>query len=520
MEGRPVRGQFANPVYGGQDPFVCKGPDGRYYSVAESADSRRIDVYASDRLTDRGICRTAYVAPDSGPSCADLWAPELWHLRGKWYIYYAGASGRGERNWHTHRMFVLESDHPLGPYRPAGRLELGERMSIDGTVMELPDGRLLFFYMGRCDGMNALFVAPMASPTKIAGPPRLLCRPEYPWEADINEGPFPIVRQGKVRLLYAANAAHLPAYCLGLLCCTDPSRAEDPAVWVKEPQPVLTGTDDILGPGHACIVPSPDGTEDWLVFHSKFDREEALFAGWNRVVNLLRVRWDDRQRPVFDPLPRRGEPRPVPSGEPPLPQGKAVRLLPGRAADRLVPYGYARAATFFYEGDALRIDGASCPDFGDKALLRDGVFGDFAARVRFQTISGEGEAGFLFRVTLPAAGRWLYRGYGVYLTGQGDWRLIRNDGGEVSVLAAGRIPKGEVRLLVEARGERIRLSCEGELLCDQADPGGYPDGQVGFGTLGGQGRFTGLSVEPEEPAFDISQVVSVPVGAQRIESSV
>lgn len=510
--------QFANPLYGGQDPFVCKGPDGRYYSVAESADSRRIEVYASDRLTDRGICRTAYTAAENGPSSADLWAPELWYLRGKWYIYYAGASGAGEAYWHTHRMYVLESDRPLGPYRFAGQLELGEQMAIDGTVMQLPDGRLMFFYMGRYHDENALFMAPMRSPTEIAGPPRLLCRPEYPWEADINEGPFPIVRNGEVRLLYAANAAHLPEYCLGLLHCTDPSRIEDPAVWEKEARPILTGAQDIIGPGHACIVPSPDNTEDWLVFHSKFDGNTTLFGGWNRVVNLLRVRWDDRQRPVFDPLPRRGEPRPVPSGEPPLPRGTAVRLAPGRTADHWALYGYCRAATFFYEGESLRIDGAACPDFGDKALLRDGVWDNFTAEVRFQALSDRGEAGFLFRVTLPAAGRWLWRGYGVYVTRRGEWRLLRNDGGNVETLAAGRVPAGEIALRVEAQEHRIRLSMAGELVCDRMDPGGYFEGQVGFGTLDGQGRFADLAVHPAAAAPTLSRILSVPVAAQKAET--
>lgn len=144
--------QFSNPIYAGQDPFVCKGPDGRYYGVAESPDSRQIEVFGSDSLTDRGIRRIAFTAFDSGKCSADLWAPEIWYLRGKWYIYFAGAEGAGMPWWDTHRMFVLEADEPLGPYRFCGELELGEHMSIDGTVMELPDGRLIFIYMRKYEG--------------------------------------------------------------------------------------------------------------------------------------------------------------------------------------------------------------------------------------------------------------------------------------------------------------------------------------------------------------------------------
>lgn len=307
--------QFSNPIYAGQDPFVCKGPDGRYYGVAESPDSRQIEVFGSDSLTDRGIRRIAFTAFDSGKCSADLWAPEIWYLRGKWYIYFAGAEGAGMPWWDTHRMFVLEADEPLGPYRFCGELELGEHMSIDGTVMELPDGRLIFIYMRKYEGENTLFMAPMSSPTKISGQPVLLSKPDHPWEADINEGAFPIVRNGKVSVLYAANAAHLPQYCLALLHCTDPENILDRSVWVKEESPILTAQKDIIGPGHACIVPSPDGSEDWLLFHSKFDDNDTLPGGWNRVINLHKLTWDEKDRPTFAPLKARGEKMPVPSGE-------------------------------------------------------------------------------------------------------------------------------------------------------------------------------------------------------------
>ena len=483
--------QFSNPIYAGQDPFVCKGPDGRYYGVAESPDSRQIEVFGSDSLTDRGIRRIAFTAFDSGKCSADLWAPEIWYLRGKWYIYFAGAEGAGMPWWDTHRMFVLEADEPLGPYRFCGELELGEHMSIDGTVMELPDGRLIFIYMRKYEGENTLFMAPMSSPTKISGQPVLLSKPDHPWEADINEGAFPIVRNGKVSVLYAANAAHLPQYCLALLHCTDPENILDRSVWVKEESPILTAQKDIIGPGHACIVPSPDGSEDWLLFHSKFDDNDTLPGGWNRVINLHKLTWDEKDRPTFAPLKARGEKMPVPSGEKPLEAGTALEINPGQAADLWQEFAYYRCHTVFYEDHGLYLKGTAAPDYGDKVLLRN-IWQDF--RLECRILPGTGESGLLLRIDNPASGRYLWEGIGVMLSPD-SWRVVSCDGKALAELASGSLPTaGEQRLRLFAHGDRLSLWACDTQLCALQIPN--VPGRIGFGTLGGDGRFSHLRIDP------------------------
>lgn len=380
----------------------------------------------------------------------------------------------------------------MGPYRFVGQLDLGEHMSIDGTVMELPDGRLIFIYMRKAENMNTLYMAPMSSPTKICAEPVMLTKPEYAWEADITEGPFPIVRNGKVSLMYAANAAHLPEYCLALLHCTDPEDILNPGVWEKEPDPILVGSGDIIGPGHACIVPSPDGTEDWLLFHSKFDYDSTLPGGWNRVINLQKVIWDWNGRPTFAPLTARGEALALPSGEKPAAPGSDICLNLGEAADHLVEYGYYREKTIFYESDGLRIKGSACPDYGDKVMVRNAVWGDFEAECVLIPIKGE--SGFLFRVELPATGAHLWRGCGVYF-GEGKWRMVYCDGKSISKLAKGVLnDQIERRLSVRAEGKCVTIRLDGTLLYKEELPQISNEGQIGFGTLGGDGRFTQLTV--------------------------
>ena len=45
----------------------------------------------------------------------------------------------------------------------------------------------------------------------------------------------------------------------------DPLSADS---WTKSPSPVFQGTDEVFSPGHNTFFKSPDGTEDWIVYHA------------------------------------------------------------------------------------------------------------------------------------------------------------------------------------------------------------------------------------------------------------
>lgn len=491
---------FSNPVYGGQDPFVCKGDDG-YYFISEKAGSGSIEVFHSDRLTRRGVSHIVYRAEESGESSADLWAPELWHFNGKWYIYYAGASRAGQEYWCTHRTFVLEADHPLGPYSAPVKLDLRtggrEQMAIDGSVLQLAENDFVIFYMGRDEEreLNCLYMARMDSPTHVCGEPVLLSAPELPWESDINEGPFPIYRNGRVSLLYAANAAHLPEYCLGLQICDDPSRIMDPGAWHKLPEPLLTRSGNVVGPGHGCIVSSPDGTEDWLLYHSKFDHDYTLPGGWNRVANLLKVTWKDDVIPVFGEPHQLGAPVTPPSGEADLPEGNDIDLRLGEECiDCFEAYTYSREDTVWTSDHCIRIDGSIWPDFGDKLILREAVYGDCVIRLEFRSISRSGIGGLLFGVDLPAAGAVHWRGFGVFGDRAGHVELVRSDGSKIETIKKKHlISEGEWKLEVRVSGCTAQITADGEILFTYRNTKPIT-GQTGLGTLGGDAEFRKLKI--------------------------
>ncbi len=496
--------KFSNPICGGQDPFVCKGEDG-YYSVVEAAGSKELYIYHSNRLTERGVKHVVYQAEESGESSVDIWAPELWNFNNKWYIYYAGSSLGGEKNWHTHRMFVLEADNPLGPYKPPVKLELGEQMAIDGSVLQLAENKFVFFYMGRNEEkmLNCLYMAMMDSPTHICSEPILLSVPELEWESDINEGPFPIYRNGKVSLLYAANAAHLPDYCLGLLVCNDIKNIMKPSSWKKLDKPILTQKGNVIGPGHACIVPSPDNTEDWLVYHSKFDHDYTLPGGWNRVVNLLRITWKEDIIPCCEEPYQHGEPILAPSGEREFSLGKNIELkLDSKSIEQFAEYTYSREKTIWATDDGIRIDGTIWPKFGDKLLLRECSYKDCTITAFMKNISKAGEAGILFRVKLPAAGETRWNGYGVYADKAGHVRLVKCDGKKIMTLKSKKILSDSMRkMTIELQGEIIKVILDGEMLFDIMDSS-YRQGQIGIGTLGGDGEFYQLRIRRDEKCVD------------------
>lgn len=89
--------------------------------------------------------------PQDSEHSAELWAPELHALRGRWYIYYAAANPK--RGNKSHRMYVLggpaaTEDPCSGEWEFLGRIQdMPDQWAIDGTVFELAD-QLYLAYSG------------------------------------------------------------------------------------------------------------------------------------------------------------------------------------------------------------------------------------------------------------------------------------------------------------------------------------------------------------------------------------
>jgi GH43 family beta-xylosidase len=82
------------------------------------------------------------------------------------------------------------------------------------------------------------------------------------------------------------------------------------ASW-KKTGPVFTGTNHVHGVGHCSFTKSPDGKEDWIIYHSK----KTTQPGWDRNIRMQPFTWKADGSPDFGvPVPV-GKPIQKPSGE-------------------------------------------------------------------------------------------------------------------------------------------------------------------------------------------------------------
>lgn len=298
---------FTNPILmPGEDPSLVFH-DGFYYLV--QSDPGRLTIVKSPTLTDLDEAEPVVVfAPPPGkPYSYDLWAPELTYLDGNWYIYVAATDAPG--NNPSHRMYVLQadSDDPQGTWTVKGKVYDSEadKWAIDGVVFEY-DGQLYMVWSGwpgdRGNFPQNLYIAPMSDPLTLSGERVLLSEPDEPWEqskAAIQEGPQVFIHDGQLSIVYSADASWTTVYKLGLLKLTgdDPL---DPTAWEKV-GPVFSGysnaSGSVYGVGHnSNPVPSPDGSESWLVYHTK----TLPTDGWDdRAIAAQEFTWNADGTPNF-----------------------------------------------------------------------------------------------------------------------------------------------------------------------------------------------------------------------------
>lgn len=463
--GEEAERTFVNPVYAAQDPYLMLGPDGAYYQAASLRKDRAIAVYRSESLTDRGIHRVVFKAPKEGPYRDQLWAPEIHYLDGKWWIYTCADDGDNV----NHRVIVLEAktDDPLGEYKIAGELKT-PAWAIDATVSKFPNGKRYCIWSGwpegtRPDSTQHLFLSEMESPTKLTGPAVDISGKMYPWETvgrpdGLNEGAQVVHRNGKTMILYAASGSWTPDYCFGLMTL-EGDNPLDPSAWVKQAKPWFSRTKDVYGPGHGCLIASPDGSEDWLVFHSSIDPP----GSWNRCINLKKIHWNDDGLPVAGQPTSWGVPVKVPSGDPPLEAGPNLSAA-FDTLDRWQLLHFYNGQTLKLEDNQLHVNASVDRRFGDKVLLRGFTYNDFEVRTRVRFNSDQGAAGILFRASDVGIGRDNWQGIVAQITSPGKLVLAMRQGKTTSELAQIDVPFQQDRwydLRVVATGNVVNVYLDG-----------------------------------------------------------
>lgn len=298
-------GTFKNPLAEIDTPDPSMVYRAGFYYMTFTHNGTDIMVMRSRTMDFRQAERKVvwYPPADTGYS-ANIWAPEIQFIRGKWYIYFAADNGENE----NHRMYVLEggSDDPLGAFTFKGQItDDSDKWAIDGLVMEHKE-KLYFVWSGWEGDVNIAqntYIAPMSDPLTISGPRVLLSEPQLEWEKAggppyINEGQSILYRDGRVFIVYSGAGSWTPFYSLGLLTLKSGSDPIDPGGWVKSEQPLLSMDEDagVYGPGHNSFVSSPDGEQQWIIYHATTGAAD----GWNnRKARAGLISWTKEGLPVF-----------------------------------------------------------------------------------------------------------------------------------------------------------------------------------------------------------------------------
>lgn len=304
-------GTFTNPILpSGADPYSTFH-DGYYYYTNTVGD--RIVLWKTKNLANIAEAekKTIWIPPENTMYSKEIWAPEIHYINGKWYAYFAADDGNNK----NHRMYVLEnaSEDPLkGEWEFKGKIAAWpDRWAIDGNVFNYKNQLYMIWsgWEGNTNGQQNIYIAKMKNPMEIEGKRVLLSEPTYNWEkqgdlndannpphVNVNEGPQYLEHNGRIFIVFSASGCWTDYYSLGFLSFKGEDIL-DPANWKKHPKPIFTTSveNGVYAPGHNSFFKSPDGTEDWILYHANSNPGEG--CGVNRSPRMQKIKWNEDGTP-------------------------------------------------------------------------------------------------------------------------------------------------------------------------------------------------------------------------------
>ncbi|GAA1608792.1 family 43 glycosylhydrolase [Actinoplanes couchii] len=298
---------FQNPVVGtpnSADPWLGYY-NGSYYYTATTWTGR---IYIRKSATLAGLrtaAETTVFTMSQPNAVSNMWAPSMHLLDGpngqRWYLYYSAgpAACCGGQRQH-----VLESagTDPMGPYTYKGALVLmpNNGWSIDGSVLTVAGVNYFVFSAFNNNsgfengGLQSLFISRLTNPWTPAALGTIISEPTYAWEKvgnPVNEGPYPLQRGGRTFLTYSASYCGTPDYKIGSLELTGANPLARGS-WTKTATPLFQRSDSngVYGPAHHTFFKSPDGTEDWIVYHANDAASQG--CGTTRTSRAQRISWN------------------------------------------------------------------------------------------------------------------------------------------------------------------------------------------------------------------------------------
>jgi GH43 family beta-xylosidase len=321
-------GRFSNPLLpSGADPWSIYH-NGYYYYTHTLGNRLAIWKTKSIAKLKDAERKTVFTPPPGTGYSKDLWAPEIHRIDNKWYLYFAADSGRNE----SHRIYVLENtaaDPMKGEWVLKGAIsDSTNRWAIDASVFT-HKGQLYMIWSGwegAVNGEQDLYISRMKNPWTLEGNRVRISRPTLTWEThgdlndpdnpphvSVNEGPQFLQHNDKVFIIYSASGCWTEYYALGMLSASASANLMDSASWTKYPEPVFKQSiaNGVYAPGHNSFFQSPDGTEDWILYHANSAPGQG--CGRQRSPRAQRFTWKADGTPDFGSPVKAGSPLALPS---------------------------------------------------------------------------------------------------------------------------------------------------------------------------------------------------------------
>lgn len=319
---------FTNPLLpSGADPYSFY-KDGYYYYTHTS--QNELKLWKTKNLSDLKTAetKTIWTPPKGTMYSKELWAPEIHFIAGKWYMYFAADDGDNNK----HRMYVLENpsaDPMQDNWTFKGQVgDETNKWAIDGDVFE-HKGKLYMIWSGwegDKNGTQDIFIAKMKNPWTIEGKRSKISSSDFDWEkhgdikgdpnlthVNVNEGPQILKHDNKLFIIYSASGCWTDFYALGMLSTSTNADLLDPKSWNKYPEPIFKQSPEngVFAPGHNSFFKSPDGKEDWILYHANSQIGQG--CGKFRSPRMQKFTWNVDGTPNFGIPVKENQPLAIPS---------------------------------------------------------------------------------------------------------------------------------------------------------------------------------------------------------------
>ncbi len=311
------------------DPYVLLH-DGTYYlyGTHDRNPHLGIPVYTSHDLVHWQWQGFAFRKHRKSWAQHHFWGPEVKQVEDAFYMYMSASPNPHVESPYQMRIVVARADSPLGPFEewvtPLFEPLDGDE-AIDQHLFLDDDGTPVLFWTNVTKGRNEILCAQMKDClTELAEEPSVVIVPEQPWESNaweghqVTEGPYVFKHAGSYFLTYTGNHYMDPGYAIGY-AKADHIRGP----WSKyADNPVLQKTEHLAGPGNGMIIPSPDASELFMVYHTHQSPREA---GWRQLaIDRVRIESSEHGQALLFVDGPTHTPQPIPSGAVPRPAAQTI----------------------------------------------------------------------------------------------------------------------------------------------------------------------------------------------------